>query len=97
MLTGTVTIYDSAAGRYVPVTGAVISVPALHRNVTTQSLWAVRSYRIASGDLELKLVAGQSSFTQTICLSAQPVALHDDLSISSLTGRVASTVASADH
>lgn len=97
VLTGTVTIYDSAAGRYVPVTGAVISVPALHRNVTTQSSGRFALTGLPSGDLELKLVAGQSSFTQTICLSAQPVALHDDLSISSLTGRVASTVASADH
>jgi hypothetical protein len=97
VLTGTVTLYDAAVGNYLPVKDATVSIPALHRSAVTNVSGQFTFIGLPSGDIEVKLLAGASSTTRVITLPAHPVTLHSVFRISSLTGQVASTLASASQ
>ena len=94
VLIGTVTVYDPVAQNYVPVKDAEVSIPRLDRFATTNAAGRFTLAGLPAGDLEIKLVAGQSSLTHTINMPVRPATLRNDFTISSLTGEIAATVAS---
>ena len=94
-MTGAVTVYDPAAGSYVPVRGAVVSIPELARSVTTNDLGKFTMGGLPFGEFEVRVVAGQSSFTHTINIPVQPVTLKDNFRISARNGEIAFTLAAA--
>jgi hypothetical protein len=97
VLTGTVTLYSPAAGDYLPVKDAVVSIPALNRSIVTNASGQFTFAGLPCGDIEIKLTAGHSSVSRVITLPAHPVTLHSVFRISSLTGQVASTLASVSQ
>ncbi len=97
VLTGTVTVYDAAAGRYIPVKGAMVSIPKLSKSVTTGGSGTFTITGLTPGDLEVTVVAGRSTFNQTINVPIHPVTITDDFRVSSLDGQIVSTLAIASR
>jgi hypothetical protein len=94
---GTVTVYDPAAGSYVPVKGAMVSIPKLAKSVITGGSGKFTITGLTPGDLDVTVVAGRSTLTQTLNVPVHPVTLTDDFRVSSLGGQIVSTHANAAH
>jgi protocatechuate 3,4-dioxygenase beta subunit len=97
ILTGSVTIYDAAAGSYVPLKGAVVSIPKLARSMITNDSGRFIFGRLPAGDLEVTVVAGPYSCTHTINVPTHPVTLTDDFKVSLLSGKIAFTLTTASN
>jgi hypothetical protein len=97
ILTGSVTVYDPAAGSYVPLKGAVVSISQLAKSVTTNDSGKFIFGRLPPGDLEVKVVSGPYSCTHTINVPTRPVTLIDDFKVSALNGQIASTLTVASN
>jgi hypothetical protein len=96
-LTGSVTIYDPAAGKYVPLKGAVVSIPHLAKSVITNDSGKFSFGGLPPGDLEVKVIAGPYSCTHTISVPAHPVTIRDDFKVSSLSGKIAFSLTVASN
>jgi uncharacterized surface anchored protein len=97
MLTGTVTAYDPAAGNYLPVKGAVVSIPELNRSAVTNATGRFTIGGLPPGEIEVKVVAGRSSLSHMVNVPIHPVTLRDDFRVSSVTGQIVYTLASLER
>ena len=95
VLTGTVTVYSPEAQRYIPVKGAEISIAKLERHVSTNATGRFLLAGLPAGDVEIKVVAGESSATHMVNMPVHPSTLHEDFKISSLTGEIVFSIASS--
>jgi hypothetical protein len=94
---GTVTVYDTTTGRYIPVKGAMVSIPELAKTVTTGGSGTFTISGLTPGDLEVTVVAGRSTFTHTVNVPIHPVTITDDFRVSSLNGQIVSILAIASR
>src|SRR5580698_2109032 len=73
VLTGSVTVYDAAAGNYIPLKGAVVTLSHLDKSVITNDSGKFLFGHLPPGDIEIKVVAGSYSCIHTINVPARPV------------------------
>ena len=92
VLSGTVTLYDAAAGAYLPVKGAVVRVAALDKTAVTTSQGKFTLGGLPSGNVEVTITAGTAVLNQVLYLPVQPATLREDYKVSSLSGKISATL-----
>jgi len=77
------------------VKGAEISIAKLERHVSTNATGRFLLAGLPAGDVEIKVVAGESSATHMVNMPVHPSTLREDFKISSLTGEIVFSIASS--